>query len=187
MEGKKYGLYGITEGFAEYLSRLEEITFKGHNLEYFFTDLFLFIYGEEIFYYPFHNDPIGFIMDDRFYCLNRFTCALDGIFSSSQEVLLMNYLKEEINHAIQKDEEMRLKVIECIGNNIENYNHSIEELFRSIIDEYYSYKNKKHIDKRVFVNKLSSFFSDPDYKIAFAFDGEDNDLRKTIYSLVKKL
>ena len=56
---------GLNEGFAEYLSR-KCCSLKGHNLEYYFVNLLIQIYGEDILKYPLNNDSFKFYIDNRF-------------------------------------------------------------------------------------------------------------------------
>lgn len=183
--GEKKALYGLTEGFAEYLSRLDNTTSKGHILEYFFTDLLIFVYGEEILEYPFNNDPLGLIRDNRFYNLRRFTKELDKLYTCEEEISIASYMKKELEQIIKENKEAGREIMECIGNNMKLYNASIAELIGSIIEEYLVYSNRHKVDKNLFIKKLDSLFQDPDYKVAFVFDNKEHILKKKLHSFIE--
>ena len=182
--GEKQCLYGLTEGFAEYLSRLTHTTAKGHPLEYFFTDLLISIYGEEILEYPFNNDPLGLMKDTRFYHLSRFTKGLDKLFDCEKGFTLISYLKEDIEHTLQENWEDGRQIIEFIEHNMKNYHQSIVDLFDSVIEEYLI-NSQNNMKKDLFVQKLSSFLTNSDYKIAFSFDDKEHILKKKIHSYIQ--
>lgn len=61
-------------------------------------------------------------------------------------------------------------------------NEAIPKAFHAIIEEYLSYSKRK-IEKDLFVAKLSSFLTNPDYEPIFVFD-EDCMVRKRIQSSI---
>ena len=176
---------GMTEGFAEYLSRLCN-TSVGHCTEYFFTDLLISIYGEEILEYPLKNDPIGFLSYDRFYDLFRFLNYLEDYSKSTEEIQIMSYLKEELMSIGDTNEKAKKEIFDIMNFRIEKFNKSIIGLFEAIIKEYKSCKNPT-IEKELFIKKLASFLTDPDYAVNFMLYESDFGVRKTIQKKIDSL
>lgn len=176
---------GMTEGFAEYLSRFCT-TSIGHCTEYFFTDLLISIYGEEILEYPLKNDPIGFLMDDRFYDLFRFLNYLGDYYYSTEEIQIMAYLKEELISVGDTNEKARKEILDIMSLHIEKFNKSIIGLFETIIKEYRACKNPA-IRKELFIKKLASFLTSPDYEVNFMLHESEFGVRKKIQKKIDSL
>ncbi len=176
---------GVTEGFAEFLSRYCQLS-KGHMIEYFFIDLLISIYGEEILEYPFKNDPIGFLMNNKFFDIFTFSINLDCYYRSTREIQIINAMRNELERQMKNDEKVKNMVLNCMEKNMESFNKSIIVTFDSIIAEYISSKEPR-IEKEQFIKKLSSFLINPDYAIAFSLNehkfGVKKSLQKSIDSL----
>lgn len=184
-ENDRKHLEGTVEGIAEYLTKKCTSTINGHSVEYFFIDLLIGIYGEEILEYAFLNDPFGFIMDNRFYNIINFTKSLDAYNFSAQEIQITSYLKKDIEEAIQNDEVTRKELCKCLDATINRLRESLPRLFDAIIEEYLSY-NKCQMEKDLFVAKLSSFIPNQDHAPLFVFD-EDYLVRKKIRDSIDKI
>lgn len=161
-------LNGLTEGFAEYLTRLCQFS-KGHVIEYFFTDLLISIYGEEILEYSFLNNPLGLLMDNRFYNIIGFAQNLDDYHLSIQEIEIIIYMRKNLEEVMDKSKVARKEIIECMEQTLNRFNKSLPNLFDIIIEEYFSCDNSK-IEKDLFVSKLSSFMLNPDYAPILVLD-----------------
>lgn len=182
VENDQKHLNSLTEGFVEYLTRLCQPTSTGHAVEYFFIDLLISIYGEDILEYLFCNDPLGFIMDSRFYNMVGFTEALDNYYFCAKEVIIASYMRKNLEEIMNKNEMSRKQIIECIGQIINRLNEAIPKAFNAIIEEYFSYSKRK-IEKDLFIAKLSSFLTNPDHMPIFVFD-KDCVVRKKIQSSI---
>lgn len=182
VENDRKHLDSVTEGFAEYLSRLCQSTKHGRAIEYFFIDLLINIYGEDILEYSFCNDPLGFIMDIRFYNMVDFAKALDNYYFSAQEFMIISYMRKTLEEEAKSNEMARKEILECIDQDINLLNEAIPKAFNAIIEEYLSYSKRK-IEKDLFVAKLSSFLTNPDHGPIFVFD-KDCVVRKKIQSSI---
>lgn len=178
-------LKGVTEGFAEFLSRYCKLS-KGHTIEYFFIDLLISIYGEEILEYPFQNDPMGFLMDNSFFDIVTFSKNLDCYYKSTEVIQIINAMRSELEQQMMNDEDAKNTILNCMEKNMESFNKSIIATFDSIIAEYVSSKEPR-IKKELFIKKVSSFLTNPDYAIAFSLNehkfGVKKSLQKSIDSL----
>lgn len=182
---EKIKLYGITEGFAEYLNRKTKQHLNGNDIEYFFVDLFITIYGEEILEYPLCNNPIGLITDDRFYNLYRFTKGIDAYCSCVKELQIIHHFKTIVKQLMKEEKNAREDILEHIENVWKIYNESILDMFQAIIEEYLVYNGKHSVEQNAFIKKLSSFLTNLDYEIAFLFDDKEQTLKKTLYSCIE--
>lgn len=182
IENDRKCLKSLTLGFAEYLTRLCKPTSTGHAVEYFFIDLLVGIYGEEILGYSFCNDPLGFITDNRFYNMVDFANGLDNYYLCEQGITIMSYMRNTIEELMAKEGKDRNIIGEGIGQTINLLNESIIKTFTAIIEEYHSYSNRK-IEKDLFIAKLSSFLTNPDYAPAYVFD-DDYIVRKKLQSSI---
>lgn len=151
----------LTEGFAEYMSR-KCSDFKGQEFSYFFVDLLISIYGEDILKYPLLNNPGGFFSDERFLDIFEFSFQLDT-FDMYKEKLIhyLNYLDNNSNWLKEVEKEKVLENVEYLEKRCVK---SLVSIFDCIVDEY---KNCDcpNIDKEEFVNKLESFLGDSDNNI----------------------
>lgn len=175
IKDRKY-LNGLTEGFAEYLTRLCQVSL-GHVVEYFFTDLLISIYGEDILKYSFLNDPLGLLMDNRFYNIVDFVQNLDDYYLSIQEIQIIIYIRKNLEEIMDKSKVARKEIIECMEQTLNRFNKSLSNLFDIIIEEYFSCDNSK-MEKDLFVSKLSSFMSNPDYAPILVLDKDCHIKRK---------
>lgn len=175
-------LNGLTEGFAEYLTRLCLSTGRGNHVEYFFIDLLISIYGEDILEYSFLNDPLGFIMDKRFYNIVNFSKSLDNYYLSTQNIMVASFMKETLENEMQENEVARKEIIDCIGRTINRLNEALPRLFESIIEEFFSCENCR-LEKDLFISKLSSFLLNKNYASIFVFD-EDFTVRRKIQASI---
>lgn len=176
----------ITEGFAEYLSRKCDGE-KGHLIEYFFADLLISIYGEEIIKYALDNNPLGFYEDERFFDITLFCNTLDLFQSFSDGVKIVNDCKENLKKVLSSGNDMEKLDISKIISEIRNgLKQSIVELFRLIISEYENCNNPK-ISKEDFESKLLSFLKKEDYKMYLIMDDNELSIEKEIKNMVKNI
>lgn len=177
---------GLNEGLTEYLSR-KCSSLKGNHYYYFFVDLLISIYGEDILEYAFYNNPKLFFDDERFYNVEKIYDGFDALEESLNAQNLLVDCIDGIKETLEKGEKSELvninKVI-CMTQEI--YRKAIIDMFMTMIDEY---KNcyKPLISKEEFVNKLYNFLEDSDYKLAFIFDDDEYDLREKISLLIEEL
>lgn len=176
-------LKSITEGFAEYLSRFST-PYKGHNIEYFFINLLISIYGEEILEYPLKNDPLGFLKYDQFTDIFTFSKNLDCYNTSIEEIQIILYMKDELTKKIKEDKNTGIEIISLMEHNIETFNKSIINTFNSITNEYLSCKNPK-IENSLFIKKLTSFLTDNDYAICFSLHEDKFNVRKELIKSIE--
>lgn len=145
----KYGnvqMYkGITEGFAEYLAR-KCTDSKSKDFDYYFANLLISIYGEEIINFAFKNDPMGFYNYEFFYTPFEYISNLDYLDESITSILFVasgkNLIKEVFNsnnEAYKKDWAEFMKLTK------DTFHKSIINLFKSIIDEYKNCSNLKYL------------------------------------------
>lgn len=170
-DGKECYLHqGINEGFAEYLSRKNN-KINGQPINYYFVNFLISIYGEDILKYPLTNDPIGFLLDQKFDNINSFVNNLDRL-NKYFSIILFSYkiekqnLKEQVN-------------IEKIRNDfLLIYNGFIIETFDSIINEYKKYSDRL-IDKEQLLNQINDFNN---YDLFNSFDNKKYNVKKYISS-----
>ena len=176
---------GITEGMAEYLSR-KCSSETGHKLEYFFVDLLISIYGEEILKYPLQNDPVGLLADERFFNIIDFSKKLDLLHFCQEEILLVINFKSTFEKILKTEKKEEVyHIMEMIDTNRKNYKTSIVSLFESIIEEYKNSQNPI-IDKDTFIKKLEEIFNNHEYNIAFGFDDNDYSVRNEITKIINE-
>jgi len=173
----QYYHLALTEGFAEYLSRKCSI-FKGHAFNYYFTNLLIFIYGEDILKYPFTNDPHGLIMDDRFFDIIEYSKQLEALYDATKAYNILDMTKDFFSDI--KDKEQLIFIYQRTKS---NYTSSIINLFKCIINEYINYP--KNLNKEQFIAMLEDFLENPDYDNAFAFDDEYN-VKDELISLINE-
>lgn len=172
---------GVTEGFAEWLSK-KCISGKGRILEAFFIDLLISIYGEEIIKYPLNNDPIGFIEDERFFDILNFIAVLDILCDAKDSISLMVSFKDIFEKPPESKEEAK-EIFFHIKRIRNRYKKSIIKLFQSIINEFINCKIP-NINKQDFINKLLVFLNDSTYLIAFVFDDLECSVKNEVKSII---
>lgn len=176
---------GITEGFVEYLSRKCD-DLKGHQDLFYFVDLLISIYGEELIHYVLKNDPIGFIDDGRFNDIWHFYEELDNLDEISDGIGIIHDYKESINVIFNSDDgNKKQKLFDIIRNVRFGFKKSIIELFKIIIDEYNNCNNPK-ISKEEFTQKLISFVKDPNREHYFLLDDDEISMLKEINILIEE-
>ena len=161
----QYYQLALTEGFAEYLSR-KCCNFKGQIFNYYFTNLLISIYGEDILKYPLTNDSYGLIHDSRFSDIIEYGSQLDKLYDAKQTIDLLDMTKDFFRDI--KDKKDILELISIFQKTQSNYISSIINLFECIIKEYTNYP--KNLSKKQFIKMLEEFLENPDYSNAFAFD-----------------
>ena len=175
---------GLTEGFAEYLSRKCEVC-KGQDLFYFFTDLLISIYGEDIIYYALKNDPVGFYSDCRFFDIFSYSNQLDYLKDCTDAIKIIANCKENFTNIFNSDDEKeKQKVLQNIYEIREGFKKSIIELFKLIIDEYINCYNPK-IEKEQFIDKLLLFINNEENVKYFIFDDSSVSLKKELKKIIK--
>lgn len=173
---------GVTEGFAQYLTNMCQPNCKDNPVVYYFIELLISIYGEDILEYSFLNDPLGFIMDKRFYNIVNFSKSLDDYYLSTQEIMVINYMRKTLEEKMKEDEVARKEIIDGIGQTINRLNEAIPRLFESIIEEFFSC-NDCRLEKDLFISKLSSFLLSKDFAPIFVLD-EDCVVRRKIQTSI---
>lgn len=175
---------GLTEGFAEYLSRKCGVI-KGQDIFYFFTNLLILIYGEDIIYYALKNDPVGFYSDSRFFDIFEYSNQLDYLIDCTDTIKIIANCKETFTNIFNSDdEEEKQKVAQNIYEIREGFKKSIIELFKLIIDEYINCSNPK-IEKEQFIDKLLLFINNEENVKYFIFDDSSVSLKKELKKIIK--
>lgn len=182
----KYGNFimykGITEGFAEYLSR-KCTDNKSKDFDYYFANLLISIYGEEIIHFALKNDPMGFYNYEFFYDSFEYTMNLDYLDESITNILFIAASKNIIDKTFDIGEEDDKKEwAEFIKSTKDIFHMSIINLFKCIINEYKNCLEPK-ISQQELVHLLNSFLTEECYQIAFKLDKEntlEQELRKII-------
>lgn len=174
-------LKGITEGFIEYLTR-KCIESKSHQLSYYFVDLLISIYGEEIIHYVLKNEPIDFYENEMFYDINLFAKYMYRLEIALAYMEFLSNDKKIIEQAfvtnnIKKLQEIEKKINKCM----ESFKTSIIGLFKIIIDEFKHCSYRK-ICKNDFISKLNLFLLDSDYVFVFLLD---NHIKPEIETIIQ--
>lgn len=176
---------GLTEGFAEYLSR-KCCENKGQNFNYFFTDLLISIYGEDILKYPLQNDPKGLFLDDRFVDMFEFSKNLDRLDEAIDIIQLLANCKETFEKIFKVNDKKDIQEFRGILKRTkQKFKSSPILLFKSIINEYKHCLNPK-INKENFTNKLEAFLSESEYSVAFTFDNDKYSVKEEITKIINK-
>ena len=154
----------LTEGFVEYLTR-KIIDIKGQKYNYFFADLLISIYGEEIIEYALKNDPIRFFDDNRFKNVIKYARYLDELNELNRnlefvaESYRLNILKELKEKSSSEILENYKELIEITKKNLA---FVIPNLFILIKEEFYFCENPKITLEDLKV-KIQSFFEQKEY------------------------
>lgn len=158
---------GINEGMVEYIARKCK-GMKGQYINYYFTDLLISIFGEDLLKYGFNVDPIGFYADQRFDYINLFASKLDD-FNNQYDMLIV------FNQVMNMKENIK-EELEYVKNNVfPMYNITLIETFDAIINEYNKYSDRL-IDREQLNIKLQ-FFMD-NYDLFKTFDNEKYNVKK---------
>lgn len=164
----KNGILGhaLTEGFAEYLSRKCKKN-KGKNFEFYFSNLLILIYGEEILEYALENDPIGFISEEKFNNIVEYMYNLDQLEELLNNIIFITKSVEILKIAVEKkDNNMINKYEELISLTKDGIPIVILNLFNNIVDEY-NFCDKPKVSKDVFIKNINDFFQCEDYNAVF--------------------
>lgn len=174
----------LTEGFAEYLSR-KCCSLKGKNNEYYFVNLLIKIYGEEIIKYPLTNDSLNFYQDDRFNNIHDIRIALDSLLENERGIILCNHFYEELIDNLKNNKHVK-ETYNAMKNITKCYVESIKKLFELMILEYTNCLNPK-ISLDDFIELLNDFLINNDYQVVFEVAKIDNyPLRENIEEIIKK-
>ena len=177
--------YGLTEGFAEYLSRKCGFSL-GRDFEYYFADLFISIYGEDILKYPLMNDPIGFLSDDRFKDIKRVISRLDELEDLFVTFKFIIRSASDFKDSLDKEDDDVISNFSSLVNSARcEISDVIRSLFSVFIDEYKSFKSPC-ISCDDFSSKIEAFCSDENYDIVFGMSLNDN-LKEDILDFKKEL
>ena len=171
---------GFTEGFAEYLARKCQDNMRGQQLHYFFTDLLISIYGEDILKYPFQNDPLGFLLDERFYNILQLSRSLNQLDEAKTDITLTHYYETLLIEILENgDKKDCVQIAKMLENLRDKFKTSIISLFKQIIAEY-EYCSNPMVSRDKFIEKMEQFLTDPDYKIVFGLDGRGMKVREKV-------
>ena len=182
---------GITEGFAEYLSR-KCTDSRAKDFDYYFANLLISIYGEEIINFAFKNDPLGFYNYEFFFAPFEYLSNLDYLDESITNILFVaaskNVIDKTFDEGQEDDKKEWSEFIEFTKN---SFHKSIINLFKCIINEYKNCIEPK-ISQKELVYLLNDFLNEECYQIAFKLDREntlEQELRKIIreFSIYKKI
>ena len=164
----KNGILGhaLTEGFAEYLNRKCKKN-KGRNFEFYFSNLLILIYGEEILEYALDNNPTGFISEEKFNNIVEYMYNLDQLEELLNNIIFIVKSGEILKIAVEKkDNNMINKYEELISSTIDRIPSIIFNLFNIISNEYNSC-DKPKVSKEGFIEKINDFFECEDYSMIF--------------------
>lgn len=176
---------GLNEGFAEYLSRKCSLC-EGKIYQYYFVDLLISIYGEDIIQYALKNDPLGMFEDKRFKDIHMINLVLDKLDNACSGIIYFSNYRNEINNIFKNgtDDEKREYSILLLETKTD-FKDSIVELFKLMIDEYNHCKCPK-ISKEEFYQKMNMFLTDSRYSPAFVLDDKYFSVKDELNSIFKK-
>lgn len=177
--------HALTEGFVEYLNRKCKSN-KGKHFEYYFADLLISIYGEEILEYPLENNPIDFLENEKFNNILEYINNLDQLeelftnvkFIAVSETLIKEAINKKANDIINNFKELIYQTKMGISSIILN-------LFNIIIDEFNLYQNP-NISSEKFIEKIEEFCYNEDYIAVFRLSSNNN-LKNDILNLRTKI
>lgn len=173
--------HALTEGFTEYLNRKCKSN-EAKHFEYYFADLLISIYGEEILEYPLENNPIGFLEYGKFNNIVKYISNLDQLEELFKNVEFIAASRPLIKEATIKGDNAILNDFkELILSTKIGMSSVTLDLFNTIIDEYNSCEKPK-IDIETFIEKVESFCQDKDYVAAFRVSSNNN-LKNDILNL----
>lgn len=177
--------HALTEGFAEYLNRKCKSN-KGKHFEYYFADLLISIYGEEILEYPLENNPIDFLENEKFNNILEYINNLDQLEELFTNVKFIaaseTVIKEIIN---KKDNDIINNFKELIYSTKIGIPSITLKLFNIIITEFNSYQNP-NISSKKFIEKIEEFCYNEDYIAVFRLSS-NNTLKNEILNLRTKI
>lgn len=185
---KEIGGVGLTEGFTEYLTRKsfseDETYLKGHSFLYFFTDLLISIYGEDIIKYPLQNDTIGFVSDERFFEIVKFSSNMDNLYDYLKYMKYLNKNSKSLYKKIEScTKEENLKIHKLLNSIKDGLRESIINLFNEIINEYNNADESK-ISKEEFIMKLKEFIISSDYNFILSLSSESKMLLEEVQTII---
>lgn len=177
--------HALTEGFVEYLNRKCKFN-KGKHFEYYFADLLISIYGEEILEYPLENNPIGFLENEKFNSILNYVNNLDQLEELFKNVKFIAASGTLIKEATIKGDNVILNDFKklILSTKIE-ISSVILNLFHIIIDEFNSCKNP-NISSETFIEKMEMFCQNEDYIAVFRLSSNNN-LKDEILNLRTKI
>ncbi len=174
---------GLNEGFAEYLSR-KCTDKKNHFLNYYFTDLLISIYGEEILNYPLKNDPEGLFSDERFSNIYNIYKTLDEVNNAESTMLMIARNHDKLKKITLQDRETKETIVNLVDGVKNNFKTSIINLFNLMINEYENSQSRS-VDNEHFIKKLEEFVSNDDYKLAFTFDKDGLSVKDEVNKIIE--
>lgn len=173
--------HALTEGFTEYLNRKCKSN-KGKHFEYYFANLLISIYGEEILEYPLENNPIGFLEYKKFNNIVKYISDLDQLEELFENVEFIVASVPLIKEATIKGDDVILNDFkELISSTKIDISPVTLDLFNIIIAEYNSCEKPK-IDSKTFIEKIEAFCQDEDYIATFRLSSNNN-LKNDILNL----
>lgn len=175
---------GIVEGFVDYL--LKKTGDNKKSFQYFFIDLLISIYGEDILEYAFRNDPVGFYSDKRFVDIHKFSRGLDKLYSEQQAIKLLSQFRKSYDNVFENGTiEEKQKCSKLIFEIRYNMKNAIIEMFNLIISEYNGCEESK-ISYIEFYKKLEEFFVDEDYSFIFYLDDKYLSMKDELEMIMRK-
>jgi len=175
---------GATEGFAEWLSRLCG-SCKGKSFQYYFIDLLISIYGEDIIEYALRNDTVGFFSYYRFHDIHKFVRELDELDNFSRGIKLISEFRDVYNDVFENGSiEAKQRCAKLIAEVRFGIKNSLVELFKLILLEYECCDSPK-INFNEFCNKLEDFLINSDYSFIFYLDDKCFSIKKEIEDMIK--
>ena len=175
----------LTEGFAEYLARMC-CESKGRAIEYFFTDLLISIYGEEIICYALKNDPVGFYGDERFNAIMLLSTTFDYLFDFSECVKTISRNADNFNKVFNEGTlDEKQKLMKTIFDVKQGFKTNLVELFDILVKEYNNC-NEPKISKEDFIKKMEEFINGEEYQMFFILDDNIINMKKEIKKILKK-
>ena len=175
--------YGLTEGFAEYLSRKCGFSL-GRDFEYYFADLLISIYGEDILKYPLRNDPIGILRDERFWDIKNIINRLDELEDLFVTFKFIKRSASDFKGSLDKDDVI-LKFSNLVNSASSEISDIIKGLFFAFGGEY-KFSKSPCISDENFSNKIEAFCSDENYGFIFEMSLNDK-LREDILDFRDKV
>lgn len=183
---QKIKAIGLTEGFVEYLTRKIQ-TKQESSLEFYFINLLISIYSENLINYALLNDPFGLLFNKKIYNILEIKEKLDDIHDLKQTILTINGTREILDKLINEGtEEEKTELFQILSELRIEFKQTIIRLFELFISSYKKCHNPK-IDKLDFIELINCFINDPSYQIAFAFDDEKYSVKEELTKLISKL